>query len=68
MAILRYYDGIYYSEYDLINYSTFPNLAAVYPSTGKRNSKCFDIVLMNTIIITECSDDEGDYFSIQKIN
>ncbi|CAD8052778.1 unnamed protein product [Paramecium sonneborni] len=68
MAILRYYEGIYYSEYDLINYSTFPNLAAVYPSTGKRNSKCFDIVLMNTIIITECSDDEGDYFSIQKIN
>ncbi|CAD8103076.1 unnamed protein product [Paramecium primaurelia] len=67
MAILIYDDGLYYSEYDLNYYSTTPKLEAVHPSTRRANSKCYDIALLNTIVVTECSDNDGDYLSILKI-
>ncbi|CAK89357.1 unnamed protein product (macronuclear) [Paramecium tetraurelia] len=68
MAILLLNEGTYYSEYDLKYYSTFPNLQALFQSTGRANSICYDIALLSTLVITECSDDEGDYFSILKID
>ncbi|CAD8113824.1 unnamed protein product [Paramecium primaurelia] len=68
MAILRLSEGVYYCEYNLKYYSTSPNLDAVYPSTSRANSKCYDIALLTNLIITECSNDEGDYFSIFKID
>lgn len=68
MAILRLSENQYYSEYDLKEYSTLPNLAAVFPSTRRVNSKCYDVALLNTLVVTECSDNDGDYFSILKIN
>lgn len=64
MAVLRLSEGVYYCEYNLKYYSTSPNLDAVYPSTSRTNSKCYDIALLTNLIITECSNDEGDYFSI----
>lgn len=66
MAILRFGDGIYYSEYDIKYYSTTPNLDGLHPSTRRANSKCYDVALLNTIVVTECSDNDGDYLSIQK--
>ncbi|CAD8192925.1 unnamed protein product [Paramecium octaurelia] len=68
MAILLLNEGTYYCEYDLKYYSTFPNLQALFQSTGRANSKCYDIALLTTLVITECSDEEGDYFSILKID
>lgn len=67
MSILRSDDGLYYSEFDLQLYSTTPKLGAVPPSTRRPKSKCYDIALFTTIIVTECSDDQEDYFSIIKI-
>ncbi|CAK63417.1 unnamed protein product (macronuclear) [Paramecium tetraurelia] len=67
MANLRSENGKYYSEYDLNYYSTIPRLDTLYPSTLRANSQCFDIALMSTIVVTECSNDDGDYFSILKI-
>ncbi|CAD8115217.1 unnamed protein product [Paramecium sonneborni] len=68
MAILRFSEGNYYCEYDLKQYSAFPLLDAVFPSTSRANSSCYDIVLMRTLVIIECSYTNGDYFSILTVN
>ncbi|CAD8120359.1 unnamed protein product [Paramecium sonneborni] len=82
MPILHFCEGIYYCEYDLNQYSTFPQLDAIQfikmkyffkicqllTMHKRKNSQCYDIALMGSLVIIQCSDTNQDYFSILPIN
>ncbi|CAD8089929.1 unnamed protein product [Paramecium sonneborni] len=66
MTILRKSEEQYYFGLNSNLYSTIPLIEVIQP-TFQKEKQCFDIAQIDILIITECNDEQEDFFSIYSI-